>query len=577
MEGQPWLKDVVVFLAVAGLIVPLFRRARVGAVFGFLLAGVAVGPFGLGLFAKEYAWIRYITIEDQARVAPFAQLGVMFLLFMIGLELSFARLWSLRRYVLGIGGAQVVASIVVIGAALLAMGVQSEAAIVLGMALALSSTAIVMQLLQEQGRSGSSVGRISLSVLLFQDLMVAPILFVTGVLGRGEQNLLLGLSLALLQAGGAIVVIVGAGRYVLRPLLQIAGRTGSRDLIMALTLLIVIGVAAATESAGLSSALGAFLAGLLLGETEYRQQIEVDLEPFNGLLLGLFFITVGMTLDVRAVWASAHWLLLAVAALLAAKAVILYGAARIFGVGVAASAELALLLPQAGEFGFIVVALATASGLLEPSLAFFVLALVGLSMMATPLLALAARKLGGDLQRFDHGGELPQADEPGFENHVVIGGFGRVGQTVAGLLEAENIPFIALDTNGALVARQREAGRPIFFGDASRPEILERAGAGRASAFVVTLDTPEATERMVANARKRCPRAAVVARAVDRAHAMKLIELGAVDVIPEAVEASLQLAGRLLESLGLPDDKVKRRVVWARKEELGRLARGRTD
>ncbi|MBX6427251.1 MAG: cation:proton antiporter [Variibacter sp.] len=576
MEHQPWLKDVCVFLAVAGLIVPLFRRARISAVLGFLIAGVLVGPYGLGALADDHPWIRYLTIEDRARVEPFAELGVMFLLFTIGLELSFARLWSLRRYVLGIGGAQVVVSAAAIGGAALALaGTDTDEAIVLGMALAMSSTAIAMQLLQEQGRAASAPGRISLAVLLFQDLMVAPILFITGVLGRGEQHLALGLGLALLQAAAAIAVIVGAGRYVLRPLLRLAGRTGSRDLIMAIALLIVLGIAGATAAAGMSAALGAFLAGLLLGETEYRQQIEVDLEPFKGLLLGLFFITVGMSIDVSAALADAHWLVLAAAALIAAKALILFLVARAFGVGMAASAEVALRLPQAGEFAFVVVALAAADGLFAPALAQFTLALVGLSMMVTPLLSLAAARLGRDLQRLDHGDSLPDAEAGLLENHVVIGGFGRVGQTIARLLECENVPFVALDTNGGLVTQERRAGRMVFFGDAGRLEMLDRAGAARACAFVVTLDSPVAAERMVANARKRNPDALVVARATDHAHAARLFALGAVGVIPEAVEASLQLAGRLLEGLEFPEDVVARRLAQAREAELERLAKSK--
>jgi CPA2 family monovalent cation:H+ antiporter-2 len=573
VEHGPWLKDAFVFFAAAGLIVPLFHRARVGAVFGFLIIGVVVGPNGLGLMADYDPWIRYLTIEDRANVDPFAELGVMFLLFFVGLELSLPRLWSLRRFVLGIGGVQFALSAVLIGAAVALMG-PGSAAIVLGLCLAMSSTAIVLQLLEEQGRLASHVGRLAISVLLFQDLMVAPTLFLTGVLGRGGENLALALASAILQATVAVAAIVVAGRFLLRPLLRFTAKTGSRDLIMAITIVIVIGVAAVTGFSGLSTALGAFLAGLLLGETEYRHQIEVDLEPFKGLLLGLFFITVGMTIDVRAVWAQALWLLPAVIGLLMVKGIVLLAAARTFGVALAPAAELALLLAQAGEFAFVVIGLGRANGVLPDELSQLALAVAGLTMMATPLLASAARRVGIGLQRIDHRERMPDHDAEALMDHVIIGGFGRVGQTIARLLEEENIPYVALDTSGELVTRASKAGRMIYFGDASRPEILERAGAKRARAFVVTLDAPVAAERMIAAARRLQPETLVFARAVDPSHAARLLKLGAVDVIPEAVEASLQLGARVLESFEVPEEAVLQRLARVRDEEMRRLDDG---
>ena len=282
MEHAPWLKDLLVFLVAAGLIVPLFYRARIGAVLGFLLVGIAVGPYGLGQWVGAHPWLRYLTIEDRAAVEPFAELGVMFLLFLVGLELSIARLWSLRRYVMGIGGLQFILSAVAIAAVMAGTGIGGSAAIVLGLCLAMSSTAIVMQVLEEQGRSATALGQIALSVLLFQDLMVAPVLFGAQVLSRGGDNIVLGLAGALAQAVLAVTAIAVVGRYVLRPIFRFAAQTGSRELIMAMTLLMVIALAGATGYAGLSTALGAFLAGLLLSETEYRHQVEIDLAPFKG-------------------------------------------------------------------------------------------------------------------------------------------------------------------------------------------------------------------------------------------------------------------------------------------------------
>jgi len=564
-----WIKDVFVFLGAAGIVVPLFHRARIGAVLGFLVVGLVVGPYGLGRIAQEYPWFEYLTIRDPRRVEPFAELGVIFLLFLLGLELSFARLWQMRRYVLGVGGIQVGLTALVIGAAAGLAGV-GEAAIVVGLCLALSSTAIVMQLLREQHRSATATGRLALAILLFQDLMVVPILFVTGVLGGGQRGIGTGLLIALGQAAAAVGIIMVAGRYVMRPLLRFVVATGSRDLIMAVTVLIVVAAAGSTGAAGLTTALGAFLAGLLLGETEYGHQIEIDLDPFKGLLLGLFFVTVGMTIDLREIAAQALYVFAAVIGLLAIKAVTLFGAARVLGVSRALSLEVALILAQAGEFAFVVIALARGNGLFAEPLAQFVTAVVGISMILTPLLSLGARRLAGRVQPAEHAGSALPEDESELQNHVLIAGFGRVGRTIAGVLAAENIDFVALDADGALVTRERKRGNPIHFGDASREESLERVGAAKARAFVITLDEPAAAERMVAVCSRRWPDVPIFARAKDLAHASKLASLGAV-VVPEAVEASLQLAGRVLEKLDLPEEHVAQRLALAREAELGRI------
>jgi CPA2 family monovalent cation:H+ antiporter-2 len=571
LDHGAWLKDVLVFLAAAGLVVPLFHRARIGAVLGFLCVGIAVGPYGFGQLAADFPWLRYLTIEDRGRAEPFAELGVLFLLFLIGLELSLARLWSLRRYVAGIGALQFAFSALAVGAALVAMGAPTGSAIVLGLCLAMSSTAIVMQLLEEQGRSATPVGRVALAVLLFQDLMVAPVLFGVEILSRGGPNVMLALAGALLQAAVVVVVIIGAGRYLLQPVFRSVARTGSRELIMAITLFIVLAVGAATGLAGLSTALGAFLAGLLLSETEYRHQVEIDLAPFKGLLIGLFFITVGMAIDIRVIWSHIGLVLLAVAALLAVKAVILFAASRMLGVSIAVAAEVGILLAQGGEFAFVVIGLGRVGGLLSAEMAQIAAAVVGISMMLTPLCASAGRWLGRRAQHFDHAHHMPAAGLEGLQDHVVIGGYGRVGQTIARLLAAENVPFIALDTDGELVTAHRQRGHHVYFGDAGRPEFLTRVGAAQARAFVVTVNARQAAERMVAAARERQLQALVYARAIDASHAARLLGLGAVHVIPEAVEASLQLGARLLEGLGLSEEAVTRRLEELREQELARL------
>ncbi|MBX9776976.1 MAG: cation:proton antiporter [Xanthobacteraceae bacterium] len=571
MQHEAWLKDVLVFLVAAGLIAPLFQRARVGAVLGFLLIGVAVGPYGFGALAAEFPWLRYLTIEDRARAEPFAELGVMFLLFLIGIEMSVERLWSLRRLVAGVGSVQFLLSAAAFAVVLWLMGAQSGAAIVLGLGFAMSSTAVVMQLLEEQGRTATPLGQVAIAVLLFQDLMVAPVLFGAEILGRGG-DVAAGLANAVLQAAIAITVILIAGRFLLRPLFSIAGRTGSRELIMAMTLLLVIGGASVTGYAGLSTALGAFLAGVLLSETEYRHQIEIDIAPVKGLLVGLFFITVGMTIDVRVIWSAIGTILFAVALLLLIKAAILFAAGRLFGVALGVTVEAALLLAQAGEFGFIVIALGRSTGLVPAEFAQAATAVVGISMMLTPFLAIGARMLAGRIQRIEHRDRMPSEDMAEHTDHVIIGGYGRVGQCIGRLLKAENVPFVALDTNADLASEGAKRGEAVFLGDAGRHEFLVKAGAAGARAFVVTVNSARAAERMVVAARKERPDAPVFARARDSAHAARLLKLGAVEVTPEAVEASLQLGARVLEGLGVSDDAIARRLDEMREGELARIS-----
>jgi CPA2 family monovalent cation:H+ antiporter-2 len=513
--------------------------------------------------------LRFFTIEDRERAVPFAELGVMFLLFLIGIEMSLQRLWALRRYVAGIGSVQFLASAVVFGLALSLLGVDGNAAIILGLALAMSSTAVVMQLLEDQGRTATSLGQVAIAVLLFQDLMVAPVLLGGEILARGG-DVTLGLAWALAQAVVAIAAILVAGRFLIRPLFSVAAKTGSRELIMAMTLLLVIGGAALTGLAGLSAALGAFLAGVLISETEYRHQIEIDIAPFKGLLIGLFLITVGMSIDIWMVWGAIGNILLVVAGLLVIKALILYSACRMFGVAKGVTVEAAILLAQAGEFAFIVIALGRITGLVPNELAQATVAVVGISMVLTPLLALGARAAAGWIEHIEHRDHMPSSQAAEMTDHVIIGGYGRVGQLIARLLRAENVPFVALDTNAELAVDGSNRGDNVFFGDAARREFLHRAGAAHARAFVVTVNSPRAAERMVAVARRERPDTPVLARAKDSKHAVRLLELGAVEATPEAIEASLQLGARLLKSLGVPDDAIVRRIEEMRDEELAR-------
>lgn len=568
------LKGLIIFLVVAGVIVPLFYRARIGTVLGFLIAGVVLGPHGIGRLQAEYPWLYYITFDDPKRAEALAEFGIIVLLFLLGLELSLQRFWELRRYVLGIGFAQVVFTTLAIGVTVRLAGGVPPAGIVLGLCLALSSTAIVMQMLVEQHRVANPIGRIALSVLLFQDLMVVPILFIVGMLSRGPEARATSITELVTPFAGAlasVIAIMLVGRFVLGPLLRSVVKTGSRDLIMALALLILVGASVATGLAGLSVALGAFLAGLLLSDNEARHHIEVDLEPFKGLLLGIFFVTVGTNLDIAVIAADVGWIALAVVVLMGGKALILYGIARAFGVARNLSVEVALLLAQTGEFAFVVLGVAQRNALLPPRLATGAVAVVGLSMLLTPLAAYLGRRLGSTLKGAEHDGLRPDGHIAELDGHVVIGGLGRVGQLIAQTLEAENVPYVALDTNGDLIAHLRRERRAAYYGDASRPELLEKIGGERARAFVVTVNNARAAERMVKAAKAIKPDALVFARAVDPAHAARLVALGAVSVVPETVEASLQLAGRLLTGLDLPEEMVTQRLAAMRAAELERM------
>ncbi|GGE31668.1 potassium transporter TrkA [Marinicauda pacifica] len=566
---EVWLKDVIVFLVAAGLIVPLLRRWKMSAVLGFLLAGIALGPFGLGQFVPRLPVLEYITISEPETAAPFAELGVLFLLFLLGLELSFQKLWQLRRAVFGIGGLQAFVSAGLIAGAAWLAGLPPPAALTVGFALALSSTAIVMQVLAEERRTLQPVGRTSLAVLLFQDILVAPILILVGFLSRdSETGLLTAMLEALVQGTIAIAIIVLIGRFGLNRVFRYAAQ-GGRDFLMALLLLVVVGAAVLTAGAGLSLALGAFLAGLLLGETEFKHQAEVDLEPFKGLLLGLFFMTVGMGLDLQGVlrdlWVIAGGLF----GLLLLKGVIAFFAVRLISGSRPVAIEAAFLLAPAGEFAFVIVAAAGGGALFDPEMTTILTAMAALSMLFTPISGRLGRMLAERMGQPDPG--VPGvAGLTAPEDHVVIAGFGRVGEAIARVLKTEEAEIVALDRRPGVVSRARKAGWQVYLGDASRPEILMRAGAQGASLFVVTVDDALSAEAMVRAVREVRRDALVLARAQDAHHAHRLSEAGADFIIPDAIEAGLQLAGRALEEYGLAPETVRDRIAAARDAEYAR-------
>ena len=576
--GVPYLREAVVFFATAGVIIPVFHRLRINPMLGYLLAGIAIGPFGLGRLIPDLPILREVVIRDIDGVRDIAELGVVFLMFMVGLELSLSRLWTLRRYVLGLGGAQVVVTGAVIAAIAWAFGNQPAAAIVLGACLALSSTAMIVQTLADQRRLTNPTGQVALAILLMQDLAVIPILFLLGALAgheAGQGSLMLGMAAALAKAAVAVVVTIIAGRLVLKPLFRLVSAAGATELFLAVALLVALGTALATEAAGLSMTLGAFLAGMVLSEGEHRHAVEVAIEPFKGLLLGLFFVSVGMTIDPAALAGQIPMLSLGVAGLLAIKGGILIALCLAFRLPRSVSVETGLLLGQGGEFALVVVGAAMTQDLIEQGIGQFMMVLVAVTMVLTPLGGVVARRLGAALARKEHGqvGTAAALDGEQLDGHIVIAGFGRVGQLVAEFAAGRDLPYLALDQRGETVASARDRELPVFFGNAARNELLERLGAGKARALVVAVDDDQAAIRLVEGARRAWPDLPIFARARDAAHARGLTRAGASAVVPETVEASLQLGRLVLEVSGLAEDEIDDLVDAQRAHALSALHR----
>ncbi len=548
-------KDVVLFLATAGVIVPLFRRWKISPILGFLGAGVVLGPYGLGALSATYGWLSYVTIDNPAELAQLAEFGVVFLLFMIGLELSWERLRLMRKWVFGMGALQVALCLGVIAAAAMALGQPPAAAAAIGAALALSSTAVVMQILTEHKRQHSTAGRATFSVLLFQDLAVAPILVTLMILGRGADGETFSprLLLAFAPAALGVLLLVVFGRLLLRPMLKSVARAKSEELFMAACLLVVIGAGLVSALTGLSMALGAFIAGLLLAETEYRHEVEVTIEPFKGLLLGLFFLSVGIGLDLSLLAAKPAQILGMAVGLVLLNASVVFALGRLFRLPWRSAAEAGLLLAGGGEFAYVILASAMGEGIVPRAVGQTVLVASTISMMSIPLLAALGLKVGGRKT----GGQgvaasPPAAAEDAETPKVLVVGYGRVGKLVGDMLGRHDIPWVAAERDPRLVEGGRHSGGAIFFGDASRAEFLKRCGLETAPALVVTMDAPEGVEAIVATAREMRPDLIIVARARDARQAQRLYELGATDAVPETVEASLQLSEAVLVEIGVP-------------------------
>jgi CPA2 family monovalent cation:H+ antiporter-2 len=567
----PFLREILLFLALAGILIPTLQRLRINQVLGFLAVGALLGPFGLGRMAQDVHWLGYLTFPNNDNVAMLAELGVLFLMFMIGLELSAARLWAMRRWVFGTGSAQVVLCSALLGGAVwLLLDQRPDAALVLGLVLSLSSTAVVMQLLGERNATGTRLGQAAFAVLMLQDLAVVPILILIGALGQGSGDGVALLALgAMAKAAVAIALIYLVGGRVVHPLFRAFARHRQPDVFMALILLSTFGIAGLSFMAGLSMALGALIAGLLLAETEFKHEVELMVEPFKGLLMGLFFMTVGMGMDVQQIIDAPLWLAAAVALLVLLKTAVIAPLLRLAGLPWGRAVEGGLLLGQGGEFAFIVIGYAIASKLLDAGLGGRVMLAVGLSLFITPLLAKLGRAIGDRWESQAHA-QQAQADEAALESahgRVIIAGFGRVGQQLAKLLTEQNIPYVAFENDAKLVSKLHAAGVPVYFGNAARPELLRRVHAQDAPAIVLTMDHPSSALQAVRGIRREFPHVRLYARSRDEKHARALKVAGASVVVPETLEASLQLSAFVLEAMGL-DERVVDGIVDSEREQF---------
>lgn len=541
------LPDILLLLAASVVIVALFRSFRLSPVLGYLVAGALIGPHGFALVRG---------IQSTHAIAEF---GVVLLLFMIGLELSWDRLVAMRRKVFGIGGMQVVVTTVIIGALAYACALSLSSALIVGAGLALSSTALVLQVLHERKELASQTGRLSLAILILQDLAVLPLLALIPILAQRELSLITALSQATLQAAVVLAAIFILGRLLLRPVFRTVARLDINELFVSTTLLVVLAISYATHTAGLSMALGAFIAGLLLAETEFQHQIEADVKPYKGLLMGLFFMTIGMAMDMEFILRNLPLVLASALGLIMLKSAIIYATLRLFTYPKRTAIHTALLLSQGGEFGFILFGLAAATGIMEASLSQFLLLVITLTMAITPLL----ERVGNLFERAwmqkrrDEVSAL-STEAVDLEGHIVIAGYGEIGECLAHALQRESLPFIAVDTDPRRVLTGKRHKHPVYFGDASRPDVLAAIGATRASMIVLTFTREGTTAAALAQLRAHYPNIPIFARAPNRTSKQFFEDSGAAAATAESDSAAMTLLAFALTAHGWPEEEITR-------------------
>jgi CPA2 family monovalent cation:H+ antiporter-2 len=535
----PALSDTLTILGAAGIVIPTFARFKINPVIGFILVGIIAGPFGLGALVDRYPWLDWISISNPEGIERFAELGIIFLLFSIGLELSFRRLVGMRTMVFGIGAAELLVTAAVIGGALVLVGWRVEPALWLSLALALSSTALVLPI----SGTHSQVGRAALAMLLFEDLALVPMLFLVGAAGKAAS----GLGVIALQGVAVIAAILIIGRFLLPALFAQAARSKKPELFLAITLLVVILSAAVSASAGLSTIMGALVAGLVIAETDYRNEVEVVIEPFKGLALGIFLISVGMTIDIGALLGQWPALLSALAGVILVKAIVTGVLLKMAGAPPAVARETGIMMASPSETTLIVLGAAGLAGILSPETVSFWSAATAIGLTLTPTLASVGRYMA---RRVKHAEIKEDALGP-TAGKTVIFGFGRVGRMVADMLVEHGRDYLAIDSDIDGFAEARKAGYSVIYGDVSRKELIEKLRLDQVIAVVLTMDDPVLTARLAKRLREEHPDLPIIARARDTDHAAALYRAGVTDAVPEALEASLQLSEAVLVDIGV--------------------------
>jgi CPA2 family monovalent cation:H+ antiporter-2 len=561
--------DALVILGAAGLVIPAFARLKISPVIGFILVGLLVGPSGLGALARDYPWLYHITISDPHAIEPFAEFGIILLLFSIGLELSLKRLWSMRSLVFGTGAAELIGSGLIIGLAIHLTGQSWAGAFGLGFALALSSTALVLPI----AGTSSPVGRSAFAMLLFEDLALVPIIFALAALGPGAGDGWAPILGVLGRGALTVAAMFIGGRFFLPRLFAQAARTKSPELFLAASLLVVIVASLATTAVGLSPIVGALLAGVLIAETDYHSEVEVMTAPFKGLALGVFLITVGMSLDLGMI--LANWIALgaAIAAVVVVKAAVTFGLLKFAGIRNGVAAETGVLMGSPSETTLIVLGAAAQAALITQATASFWQTVTAIGLTITPLLAWIGQKAA---RRIEQRGAVAETEIPIEGPGTVIIGFGRVGRMVADMLKVHGKPFIAVEADIDAVKAARAEGYPVIFGDVARSELVDKLGLGRAAALIVTMDDPVLSVQLTRRVRGWVPNLTIVARARDTSHAAELYRAGATDAVPETLESSLQLSEAVLVDLGVAVGPVIA-SIHEKRDELRREIKGAAD
>lgn len=549
LEPTTALSDVLVVLGAAGIVIPAFARLRITPIIGFILVGLAVGPFGLGSLVAQYPWLYHVTITDPAAITPFAEFGIILLLFEIGLELSFNRLWDMRRLVFGLGAMELGVSAFLLSGVLMATGLPISGAFGLGLALALSSTALVLPISGTHG----PVGRAALAMLLFEDIALVPIIFLLGAFAPfAAQDAGPSIGETLLYGALVVAALLVFGRLLLPRLFAQAAQTKSPELFLAATMLVVIASALSTSLVGLSPIMGALLAGLLIAETEYHTEVEAITKPFKGLALGVFLITIGMGIDLRVVWAEIVPLTIAVLGVVVLKALVTGFALRAMGKARATALQTGILMASPSETTLIVLTAAAEAALIDRETAQFWQIVTAIGLTITPMLAKLGETWAGRLDKgtADAGQSMPVAEPDG--ERVVVMGFGRVGRLISDMLTVHGAQWLGIDSNPEIVKAARKEGRPVLFGNVDSETAIQRLGLDNARAMILTMDEPVLILRMVKRLRAAHANLPIIVRARDAAHAAELYKAGASHAVPETLESSLQLSEAVLVDLGFP-------------------------